>query len=265
MGIDLDDFILCADDFGMNHQISAGILALVEAHRIHAVSVMTESPVLPSYAAALRPHPVQIGLHFNLTQCFSPDGGKKPYALRRLLYAPILLPTTRLDLAQRLDAQLTQFEDHFGRMPDFVDGHEHVHLLPAVRNIFLGALARRYAGGTERPWIRQVQSDIRNTDRPFKSAILNGLNLGFRHACSQHGFETNRRFAGIYSLTPAGDYPQQMTRWLKNIRPGLLMMCHPAKGHDPTDSIAAAREAEFDALMDPQFAALLATAKGHRE
>ena len=47
--------------------------------------------------------------------------------------------------------QLRAFIDTFGRPPDFLDGHQHVHLFPQVRDAFLKVVAQ----GAPDAWVRQ--------------------------------------------------------------------------------------------------------------
>ncbi|KAB2641711.1 MAG: ChbG/HpnK family deacetylase [Verrucomicrobia bacterium] len=64
---------LCADDFGQSVAISKGILQLVAAGRLQAVSCLTESPAWPAMAQQLKALGThhQTGLHFNLTHGFA--------------------------------------------------------------------------------------------------------------------------------------------------------------------------------------------------
>jgi predicted glycoside hydrolase/deacetylase ChbG (UPF0249 family) len=73
---------------------------------------------------------IDLGLHLTLT-------GQR--SLPRLALAACL---GRLDagaVAIALRDQLDAFLAAFGRPPDFIDGHQHVHLLPVVR----GQVVRR--------------------------------------------------------------------------------------------------------------------------
>ena len=44
-------------------------------------------------------------------------------------------------LVIEIASQLRTFIDAFGRPPDFLDGHQHVHLFPQVRDAFLKVVA----------------------------------------------------------------------------------------------------------------------------
>ena len=71
-------------------------------------------------------------------------------------------------LVNEIAAQLRMFVHTFGRAPDFIDGHQHVHLFPQIRDAVLevakaerarrlaaavraGGAAARQAGATARP------------------------------------------------------------------------------------------------------------------
>jgi chitin disaccharide deacetylase len=242
--------ILCADDYGMTSGISEGILALCREGKLNATSVMTEAPLLPGYAKPLLElsNKVQIGLHFNLTMPFQ---GKPAYGRNYLMLRPRLSATERADVALRLRLQMQRFEEIFGRAPDFIDGHEHVHVMPSVRGIFLAEITKRFGTASHRrPWIRQVASPVLKTNTRFKAFVLNVLNLGFRSACKNRGFETNTAFRGVYSLTPGAPFEQLLNGWIDTGSGRTLIMCHPSAHVEAGDAISSARVREFKVLSD---------------
>ena len=56
------------------------------------------------------------------------------------------------ELRAEIERQLDAFEAAFGAPPAFVDGHQHVHVLPAIRPALLGALKARGLAG--KLWLR---------------------------------------------------------------------------------------------------------------
>ncbi|MFX7329301.1 ChbG/HpnK family deacetylase, partial [Acinetobacter baumannii] len=77
-------------------------------------------------------------------------------------------------LAHRLDAsalrdeiatQCALFEDATGRAPDYVDGHQHVHQLPQIREALVEVLVARYTGRLPRLRIRGAR--IGDGDKPL--------------------------------------------------------------------------------------------------
>lgn len=243
--------ILCADDYGMTAGISEGILSLCRQGRLNAVSVMTEAPLLPAYSAQLLavPGKVQIGLHFNLTMPFD---GSKAYGRNFLMLRPRLSAADRADIAARLRSQMQRFEMIFGRTPDFIDGHEHVHVMPSVRGIFLREITERYGHAKTKPWIRQVANPILKTDTRFKAFVLNVLNIGFRAGCAARGFETNDNFRGVYSLTPGDHFKELFTKWIGTADDRTLVMFHPSAAVEPGDAISQTRVAEYQVLSSSE-------------
>ena len=147
--------VLCADDFGMTPGVSRAILALARAGRLSATSAMTTLPFLARFAPALGESGIAVGLHLNLTAGpplgpmprLAPGGALPP--LGRLMRAALAGRLPEAEAADEIARQLAAFEAAFGRPPDFVDGHQHVHVLPGVRSALLAALAR--LGATPRP------------------------------------------------------------------------------------------------------------------
>jgi predicted glycoside hydrolase/deacetylase ChbG (UPF0249 family) len=260
---------LCADDYGIAPGVSAAIRDLVVRGRLNATSVMVVPPSFSqAEASALAslnadgPR-VAIGLHLTLT------GPLKPLAAG---YAPLsgdeflpLATTLRLAAQQRLDmARLaeeirTQFEafaSAFGRAPDFVDGHQHVHLFPQVRHAMLEATEWM----APKAWVRQCGSSLplsRRLGDP-KGLLIDWLSREFRARASRHGIDTNPAFAGTYTYRADADFPRIFPRFLDAMPKGGLIMCHP--GHvdaelERLDPLTTLREREYAYFCSDRFAA----------
>src|SRR5690606_25136721 len=66
--------VLCADDFGMNPAVNAGILSLAGRGRLSATSLLVDGPAARADIPALRASGLQIGLHLNPTESFGQPG-----------------------------------------------------------------------------------------------------------------------------------------------------------------------------------------------
>jgi len=250
--------ILCADDFALSAPISEGIVELVEMGRLSAVSCMTEGKYwldknnrLPQ----LRDR-IDIGLHFNLTQSF----GTPKESLQTVIRESLLGPLSRTRIENSLHDQLDLFESVMGEAPDFIDGHQHIHLFPRVRTVLLQTLARRYRH--RRPWLRQVNPSLRAGTGRRKSLIIDVLGWGFAREAKRYGFDLNPSFSGIYTLHNQTDFGQHMRQWLRHASDGELIMCHPGKlehnhAHDPAERDAITRTRELTWLASDEFGALL--------
>lgn len=251
---------LCLDDFGLSAGINQAALQLIHQGRLHAVSCMVGTPAFAQGVPALRAlqrTTCDVGLHLDLTE--APIGARRRGGLRRLIVDGWLGRADRRVLRQEVDAQLDAFEQAVGRAPDHVDGHQHVHQLPVVREVLLDALASRATG--PRPWLRSTRpapSPGAWRER-FKSALIASLGeASLREAACRRGFRLNGRLLGVYDFRGgAAAYVDRLMRWLAVSTPGDLLMCHAGSGPSVGDPIAAARVCELEVLGGPVFDDLL--------
>lgn len=266
-------FILCADDFAMTRGVSRGILSLLEAGRLSATSAMTGRPHWRDLAPALREHRLSadIGLHLNFT-CGAPCA-PMPLVAGSAVF-PNLAQFGRLaassgaarkEIAGEIERQLDAYEAVMGHAPDFVDGHQHVHVLPGVRRALLNALQRRYGRSAQQPYVRAPADYLASirARRLFaaKAIVVRALATGFARMAQARGLAVNHGFAGFSDLTAERNYGQAFPTYL--VRPGQrhLVMCHPGHVDDELrtlDPVLESRQNEFDFLIGEEFPALLA-------
>ena len=268
--------ILCADDYALSPGVTRGILDALAKGRLNATGAMTNRPLWKEAAPDVAGFAdrADIGLHLNLT--FGAPLGAMPNLapsgvlplLRPFLKAARagLLPReeVRAEIARQLDA----FEDAMGRPPDFVDGHQHVQVLPGVRDWLLEELVKRGLAG--RLWLRDSSDRLprilaRRVELP-KALVLAALGRGFAAQAHRLGFHTNEGFAGFSAFDMRRDYGRDFARYL--VRPGTrhLVMCHP--GHvdaDPSagDDVREPRARELEFLLSDRFAHALGAAGFH--
>src|SRR6185295_15475885 len=103
-------------------------------------------------------------------------------------------------------AQFETFAAAFGRPPDFVDGHQHVHLFPQVRQAALETAGRM----APKAWVRQCGASLplhrRLTDP--KGLLIDWLSREFRARADRFGVPTNPAFAGTYTYRANADFEQ---------------------------------------------------------
>jgi chitin disaccharide deacetylase len=242
--------VLCADDFGQDRAVDAGILRLLALGRLTAVSCLSEGPrweqdaqALPAYAGS-----IDLGLHIDLTG----TGAGARWALPFLVLRAFAGLLDHAAVTRRIEAQLDRFERSAARPPDFVDGHQHVHQLPGVRGALLEVLARRYPGSP--PYVRCTVPRLAKGAKARIVALLGGRGLAGELA--RRGIPHNRDFGGIYSLDPRTRYGDLVKGWLDHVADGGLLLCHPAEPPGAAeDPIAAARIAELRYLASDDFPA----------
>lgn len=246
--------IVTADDYAMSAAIDEGILALIEAGRVSATSCMALSPRWADAARLLTPAVrarCHLGLHLDLTEFAA-----RPVSLGRL----ILLACGRLlneaALRQAIDEQLERFEAALGQPPDYVDGHQHVHQLPQVRDALMAVLSRRHPTGATRPWLRISDAGVAQGWKGRLIAALGSAPL--RTLARQQGFATTDRLLGVYGFEGGPErYLDRLSGWLPHAQGATALMCHPASRLDPADPLGAARFAEYTVLRGAGFARLL--------
>lgn len=257
---------IVADDFGLAPGVSDAIADLIEAGRLSgtgAMVTMGDFPRAAAMAGRLRAKGA-IGLHLTFTDQpaltasdLAPDGRFfGPATVYRLGLSGGL--PDRL-VAAEMRAQLHRFEDLCGFAPHFVDGHHHVHALPAVRR----ALFRLFDEGAldaNATWIRDPAITLGDLWRIRiawpKAALVSALGLGLGRKARARGLATNRGFAGIYDYGRATDFASAFRRFLKIDSAAPLIMVHPGRvdaALEAVDRLTTAREAERDYLASEAF------------
>jgi len=263
---------LCADDYGISPAVDRGIRDLIGRGRLNATSVMVNAPAFDqaeaNALASLKASDARpsIGLHVTLTAPFKPltsaftalHGGAF-LTLSNVLAMAVARRLDREALTREIGAQLLAFATRFGRMPDYVDGHQHVQLFPQIRDAFLRAVAEHAPNA----WVRQcgrVSGQPRRLgDR--KGLLLDILSVGFRRKARRLGLRCNPAFAGTYSFAPDADYPRLFPAFLDGLPDGGLVMCHPGfvdAELERLDPLTVQREREFAYFAGDDFSRLLA-------
>lgn len=256
---------LCVDDFGLDGAVNEAVLHLLELGRIGATGALVDGPAWASGAAQLRAQPagrIDVGLHLDLTELSLATEARHKLPLRQLIGASY---TRRLDagwLAAEVTRQLDAFEAAWQQAPAFVDGHQHVHQLPMVREALLDKLLQRYPDPAQRPWLRDTRPALglsAGAGNAFKAAVIAALGRPALHRMAkQYGFAMNRALSGVYDFKGDGvRYQQLLSAWLLHARHGDVLMCHPAAAMVRGDAIAAARCNEYQVLASEWFGGLL--------
>ncbi|WP_296559142.1 ChbG/HpnK family deacetylase [Pigmentiphaga sp.] len=246
--------VVCADDFGMDASVDLAILALAARERISAASCMTLGPSFGTYASQLGGTGIEIGLHLDFTAFFDTPAERPSLpALIARSYAG-LLDGAWIDA--RLSRQFDAFERAFGRRPDYVDGHQHVHQLPHIRARLVALLTRRYADGL--PWLRSTRAaPLPGMPRPprLKARVIAALGApGLARLARGHGLRTNERLLGVYGFEGGEQhYAALMRKWLRHAGDRDVLMCHPSVAPVADDPPGGQRVAEYRVLAGPAF------------
>lgn len=227
--------VVCADDYGMSDGVSAVIADLLERGALSATSCLVEEPGWAGSVARLRrlandgQRDIAVGLHLDLKS-----------------------PWTGADAALvAFRGQWRRFEQDFGRPPDFIDGHRHVHLFPGPQAALFRLMREVDAGF----WLRQCRTSSARLSA--KRIVLDALSLGFQHRARREGQRTNPGFGGVRRFDPDEDMAAIWGEDLAAMRQGGVLMVHPGS-LDSSDAISAARAQEASLLISGAVAGALA-------
>lgn len=255
--------VACVDDFGLSAAVNRSVIALARARRISATSCLVNLPdcnaAAMSEIAALD---VDLGWHLNFTEGVPSSRRLRSLwprfpSLRQLLVASHLGRLPVAAVQEECRVQLERFLELAGRVPDFVDGHMHVHHLPVIRDAWMVALGSRAPS----PYVRDTGS-LRGPGWLAKRLLIRGTGAReMQRLLRQQNLLAAGPLFGAYDFSPRG-YRSAMRRWLgalaaDRVRRGLLF-CHPGEveassvgaGGDP---IAAARRAEWEYFNSPDW------------
>jgi predicted glycoside hydrolase/deacetylase ChbG (UPF0249 family) len=242
--------IVTADDFGLTDGVNR---AVVRAHRegvVTCASLMVNSPAFESAVELARQNPsLDIGLHLDLTN--------KPFALA--------LRPHKLDLEREVR---TQIEKALGTGLDIthLDGHKHVHIIPAVLKV-IRAVAPKYGIRAIRRMNAKtagITSLLRRNPEARVTIIqqyifAKGARLAWRF-CQPNAMAGPDRFYGI-AETGFLDL-EAFANIIQDLGVGVHeVMCHPGYldadlRHQPT-RLLSQRERELEMLTSQEIRSLL--------
>lgn len=249
---------LCVDDFGMHGGVNDAVLRLASIDRLSAVGCLVDGPAFLQGARALVDAAAQaardesridLGLHLDLTEGYT----RTARPLRKLITAAYLRRLSPSELESEIGRQLETFERAIGHPPDFIDGHQHVHQLPQVREALIAVLRERPHPG--RPWLRSTRRPRGRVPSRFKAGVIETLGAhALARLAADGGFAQNEHLLGVYGFDEAeGGYEALTERWLDASVDGDLLMCHPSAHTTAPDALLPARLREFRWLTSAGF------------
>jgi predicted glycoside hydrolase/deacetylase ChbG (UPF0249 family) len=274
----MKSIVLCADDYGQTQAISQAIIQLFQQKRLSATSCLTTSPHFRSHAEWLKSPDIQaaIGLHINLTEgrplswaLLNAEGETFPALSQLMIKAHLRVLDFNVILAE-INAQLDEFKAVMGHLPDFIDGHQHVHQLPVIRDAVLKIYDQRLR---QHPhcYVRCVDDPsifFRIKENAYIKRCLIQLNgaSAFKKQLLQRKIPHNTSFSGIYNFelkpyseskshSQSNSYSQLFPIFLKQIKDNGLIMCHPGlpAEYSDKDVIFYSRQDEYQYFMSQQF------------
>ncbi|KAM8760979.1 carbohydrate deacetylase isoform 2-T2 [Acanthopagrus schlegelii] len=288
--------VVTGDDFGYCPRRNQGIVECFQAGGISNVSLLVNASAAKEAADLAKRHDIPIGLHANLSEGFpvcqslqqvstliNPRGvfqGKMGFrqALERGQ-----LSMKQVDLELR--AQVRLFRELTGQLPHHMDGHQHVHVLPEVREVFAQVMSDlripytrvpKEAGLHSCPWLpAHLQRFYTQVEKDATDSIPVFTRYGIRWPDVYLGLTTmgqnmsvpnlQRALSHALASWPSGSTSSSASSCNQPVITGELMV-HPGYpshsqvggcGEGPDDfSQSADRQHELNMLRDPSLLAL---------
>ncbi|MFC6276012.1 ChbG/HpnK family deacetylase [Psittacicella hinzii] len=242
---------ICVGDFGLTPGINQATIDLATAGKINCASVLVDAPnlTLDYIEDALRlkhEGKLSLGLHLNFTELLSSHQDENLIApihhllnplYRFLFYSKGKRKQLIHQIYQEIDRQFYLFEELFDCWPDFIDGHQHVHMLP----LFHQALREFYTEhrlDQNKIWVRSLNrvNKLNKTNLPGASKLQN---LILRYATKKARsavYSLRKELLGVYNYQAnAQEFKDLMAFWLSNARKyhlatgrGAVIMVHPS-------------------------------------
>jgi hypothetical protein len=139
--------IVNADDWGRDRETTNRTLDCVRCGTVSSVSAMMFMEDSERAAAITRDHGIDAGLHLNFTSHFSTPRISSQlvahhkrlsqYLLQRRFHQLVFNPSLTRSFEYAVAAQHDEFTRLYGKEPERLDGHHHMHL---CANVLLGGL-----------------------------------------------------------------------------------------------------------------------------
>jgi predicted glycoside hydrolase/deacetylase ChbG (UPF0249 family) len=133
------NLIVSADDFGISETANRNILELVRAGKVDRVSVMSEGTVSPNEIQELLESGVKLDIHLELKNASDLKNRKLKAGVfgrtASFFWKLIMGANGKKAVKKRWEEQIEKFKALFGKYPDGINSHEHVHFFPSYFKI----------------------------------------------------------------------------------------------------------------------------------
>lgn len=256
--------IVNADDFGLTHSISYGILKCFKEGILTSASVLTNGKAFEEAVRLTKENNLDVGIHLTLMDGKPVSGSSAVRSLvdkegnfpknyinfsLQYFYSKILLSEVETEFR----AQIKKFLDA-GLKPNHINGHNHVHMFPAITEVVI-KLMKQYGIKFMRIPIVPVRPlwdklSINSAAKLFLIAFAKSA----KRKILEHDLHTTDFFEGLFISGRLSK--KNLMEALERIKPGVTeLMCHP--GHADEESLALYPwnyhwEEEAEALCDAE-------------
>ena len=140
------NFIFTTDDFGISPKANANMLKSLSLGIVDRVAILIHGSISDEEARALLASGAMLDIHLDRRSGIDPDRKLADGAIRRIVVFLFnycfgdMRPTV---IEERWQEQMELFRAKFGKYPDGIDSHEHVHFFPPYFSVAV-RIAKKY-------------------------------------------------------------------------------------------------------------------------
>lgn len=215
--------LVAADDFGISERANRNILYLLDLGKIDRISVMVNGVFTDEELDRLLRSSVKLDIHLDVLHELENPRQEYRGILNRTLGFGLKLLTRKIT-KKKIDldwnAQIIRFKEIFGKYPDGLNSHEHLHFFPPFFKVILG-LQEKYSI----PYLRFGDSlDLRH--HHLVGRILHWLHLFNQWACGKNSCVSSNSLVSL-------DWIDDLDAFLENLPAGTTeIACHPEKAEE---------------------------------
>lgn len=221
---------MAADDFGISAKANQNILALVKLGKIDRVAVLINGVFLPEDLQQIKSSSVKLDLHLNL-----PDNEKSPRKTKKgvvtsglvfiskyLFFKRTSVPVVKMEW----QSQLAKFREIFGKNPDGLNSHQHIHLFPAYFQAALEIAEESHVG-----YLRFGKEKLISSKNAVYAVLL--LNRLWQKIWQRDSllFDSHQTNSSDYLIS--FDWISNLEKFLENLPRGKTeIVCHPERDNE---------------------------------
>ena len=210
--------IVSADDFGVSPLANSSIFELIRLDKIDRVGIMVHGKISLQEIEILARSGIKLDIHLDILHEFNENRSHRQSAIFRVLEFLSKFATGKISpkaVAADWEKQINLFHKIFGRYPDGLNSHEHVHFFPPFFKIAL-KLRNKY----HIPYIRFGDSIFIRHSAPV-AIILHTLRKINLKKCLDAGCISSNSLVSL-------DWIENVAEFLNNLPEGTVeIACHP--------------------------------------
>lgn len=221
------DIFIVADDLGLHPAVNEGIFFALKNGLIGGVSLMSNGEAFDGAIQGLKDFSsINIGVHLVLVEERPLTVTKFPKNHKVFFIKYVLGLIKKNEIKNELEAQIQKILEA-GIRPQFINSHQHLHLLPGIVDITV-FLANKYGI----PYIRIVREPLKFKGDLFRKAqlvFLNLLSCAAKNKIIRSGLKCNDFFVGFINAGNLSPDDVSLAKTLQNKNPDKIIElgCHP--------------------------------------